>query len=221
MDTNTPNQATPEPTENAEDAVLEQQALAEPKVEDFRAQVITDYGLDPAAEGHEELIQKLTNDKVEAHKKLSTAIRQKRDWREKAQKPAETAAKETPAISINKSPAVEDVSKLARTVIDEALDEEKLNEIELSDEGKIDLRTYAKSKGITARQALKTDYFTYLKDREGKVKREEEASVSRSTTVTSAKTNFSLDKPPAVDMSTEEGRKKYHEWYDWASKQNG
>jgi hypothetical protein len=199
-----------------EDAALEAAALSETKADEIRAKVITDYGLDPAAEGHEDLIQKITADKLEERKKLATAIRQKKDWREKAQKPSETPATETPTEPKPK-PEVEDISKLVDAKLDERLDSQKLEEITLSDDAKEDLKAYAKSKGMTVRAAIKTDYYEFLTNSETRKQRDEDASTSRSTR-TAAKNTFDPDKPPTVDMSTPEGRETWDKYVEQLKK---
>ena len=65
----------------------EEEALKEVKDDDIRSSVIEKYGL--SEDDNSELIDKLVNDFRRGKKELSTAIRQKRDWRTKAQTPKE------------------------------------------------------------------------------------------------------------------------------------
>jgi hypothetical protein len=210
------NQVAPDLNEKPEDAALEQEALTEVKEDAIRAQVLTDLGI-ADIEDNAEYIDKIVAREKQHRQKLATAIRQKQGWREKAQKPT-PAAPERPIVREQSNTNVEDVEKLVDSRLDDRMDDAKLSEIELSDEAKAELKAYAKSKGITARQALKTDYFTFLKDAEDRKKREDEASISRDNKPP-APAKYSLDKPPQVDMSTPEGQAEWDKYMDWAIKQ--
>lgn len=201
--------------ETPEDAALETEALQETKEAEVRARVAAEFGLDPTNPDHLPFLDRITSDRLESHKKLSTAIRQKKAWREKAQKPTPTP-EEKPLEKI--TPPVVDISKEVDARLDARLDEEKLSEMDLSDEFKSELKAYAKAQGITARQALKSDYFTYLKDREQKAKREEEASAGSGHNPPARKT-FDPDKPPAIDPNDPESIKRYDDWFDGVSRQ--
>jgi predicted Zn-dependent protease len=211
------NNQVPEPIEKPEDAALEQEALSDVKEDAIRAKLLEEIGIADVDE-NAEYIDKLVAREKAQRQKFSTVVRQKINWREKAKQPA-PPAKEDPAVITKPKTEVEDVSKLVQSGIDAALDAEKLNEIELTDEAKSELKAYAQSKGITVRQALKSDYFTFLKKGEDDKKREEEASISGTSPKPAAKVSYSKDKPPEVDMSTPEGQAAYEKWFDWASKQ--
>lgn len=209
------NQVSPDLNEKPEDAALEQEALSEVKEDAIRAQVLTDLGLADVPE-NAEYIDKIVAREKDHRQKLATAIKQKQNWRSKAQKPTPTAVVTPTAPKPNAE--VEDVAKLVDSRLDERMDEEKLREVELPEEAKAELKAYAKAQGITARQALNSEYFTFLKTKADTKKREEDAAISR-TNKTPAKTAYSADKPPQVDMQTEEGRAEWDSWLAWASKQ--
>ena len=67
--------------------LAEEEALKEVPEDTIRSEVIEKYGL--TEDDNSELIDKLVGDTKEEQKKLSTAIRQKIDWRTKAQTPKE------------------------------------------------------------------------------------------------------------------------------------
>jgi hypothetical protein len=210
------NQVSPDLNEKPEDAALETQALAPTSDEAIRAKVLEKLSLADVPE-NEEYIAKLVDWQKEENKKLATAIRQKQGWREKATKPTPTAVV-TPAAP-KPTAEVPDVAQLVDARLNERLDEEKLREVTLTDEAKKELKAYAKAQNITAREALSTPYFQFLKDQEERKQREDDAAISR-TNKSPAKTAFSEDKPPAdLDMSTPEGQAKWDEWVAWASKQ--
>lgn len=211
----TQKQAATEPNENPEEAALEKEALAETGDAAIRARVLERLALAEVPE-NEEYIQKLVEWQKEENKKLATAIKQKINYREKAQKPTPTAVVTPAAPKTNAE--VPDVAALVDARLNERLDEVELSKSELPEEARKELKAYAKAQGITAREALSTPYFQFLKDREDAKKKEEDATISR-TNKTPAKTAYSVDKPPQVDMQTEEGRAEWDNWLAWASKQ--
>ena len=79
------------PAPSSEELKEEEEALKESKDEEIRSQIVEKYGLDEDLNG--ETIDKLVEDFKEQRKIFGKAIRQKRDWREKAvslsQKPKE------------------------------------------------------------------------------------------------------------------------------------
>lgn len=214
MDPNT--KVAPDLNEKPEDAALEQEALSEVKEDAIRAKVLEDLGLADVPD-NAEYIDKIVAREKDHRQKLATAIRQKQNWREKATKPTPTAVV-TPAAP-KPNAEVPDVTQLVDARLNERLDEEKLRELTLTDEAKKELKAYAKAQGITAREALATPYFQFLKAQEEQKQREDEAAISRANK-TPAKNAYSLDKPPAdLDMSTPEGQAEWDKWVAWASNQ--
>ena len=95
-----------EPIENLDASAIqaEEQILQGASEAEIRAQVIDKHGLDELE--HPELIDSLVADKLEEQKRLSTAIKQKRKWREKATKPPEDP-KPTPAKEVDPYPSTQ------------------------------------------------------------------------------------------------------------------
>jgi hypothetical protein len=211
---NNQNQEAQDLIDKPEDAALEQEALSDVKEDAIRAEVIEYLGIADVDENAEYIDKGVAREK-EHRQKLATAIQQKKRWREKAQT-LKPPAEERPIVSNQSKHDVEDVSKLVDERLNAHLDDEKLRETELSDEGKKELKAYAKAQGITARQALSSDYFTFLKGKEESKNREEDASVSRSSK-TPAKTHFDPDKPPTITATDPESVKKYEEWFNAVS----
>ena len=142
-----------------EELKQEEAALAESKEEEVRSKVIEELGLDETVDA--ELIAKLTSERLQHKKELSTAIRQKQGWRTKAQKPAEQKPPAEPAKPAS-PPEQVDVDKK----INDALNERDLKALDLSDELKDEIKTLAKVKGISYIEASKQPYILHLKEEE-------------------------------------------------------
>ena len=188
---------------NPEEEVTDEEYLKETGEEEIRRKVIEDYGLDEVEQI--DLIDQLTEKEMEFGKKLSTAIKQKRKWREEALK-KETPPKEEKKEEIPPS----DIEKL----IDERFDQRELDASNLSDELKKEAQVYAKVKGIRIKDALESSYIQHLKGEEEKKGREEEASLSFKAKSQAVK-DFSGKSPKDFDLSTEEGRKGFEEYKKW------
>lgn len=184
----------------------ETELLKETPADEVRLSIIEKYGLDEDA--NSELIERLVESETESGKRLSTAIKQKISWREKAQKPAPTEQKkeETP-----QPVPKDDVKKLISDTLTEALEERDLSSLDFSDELKKELKNYAKVSGLTVKQAMTSDYFIYLKDKEDKAEKVANASIGGKRRSPSRQ-EYSAEKPPKPDMSTKEGREEWAEY---------
>ena len=150
----------------SEEDLAEEEEMKEKGEDEIRQQIIEKYGLDELEQA--DLIDQLVEDHMEVKKKLSTAIKQKRNWREKAKKivpPTEGKIEENPPSDIER-------------LIDERFDQRELETFDLSDEIKKEVQAYAKARGIRIKEALNSDYVGFLKEKEEQKKKEEEASTS-------------------------------------------
>ena len=96
-------------------------------------------------------------------------------------------------------------------IVDRKLEERDLSSLEVSDELKKELKTYAKAGGLTLKQAMASDYFNFLKEKEAKTEKIENASIGGKRRAPSGQ-KFSAENPPKPDMSTPSGRA---EWADY------
>ena len=160
----------------------EEEALKVVSDDELRSQVIEKYGLEE--DDNPDLIDKLVEDRKEGQKNLSTAIRQKIDWRAKAQTPKEkeegTPPKETP-------PPQVDID----AVVNAKFEERDLALLDLGDEVKAEVKAYAKAKGVSVHEAAKSEYIGFLRTKEEDKIREREASASTKGTGKTAKRDFS------------------------------
>ena len=215
-----PNE-TPEIPE--EEKNLEKEALKETANEEIRSQIIENLGLDEDVDT--ELIDKLVERDNIGRKKLSTAIKQKILKREALEaemaKHAPTGQKigdkpQQSSAQLNK----EDILKEVDAKVDERLQTEQLNSFELSDELKKEVKSYAELKKISVKKALGSPYIQFMKQDEDNGKRNEAAGIE-SKHRTEAGLDYSQMKPSDFDMSTDDGRKGFHEYEKHIKKQLG
>ena len=185
-----------------EEDLADEEEIKETGENEIRQQIIEKYGLDEIEQP--DLIDQLVEDHFENKKKLSTAIKQKRKWREEAQK--KVSSKEEK--SEEKSPS--DIERL----IDERFDQRELDISDLSDELKKEVQAYAKVQGIRIKDALNSEYIGFLKGKEEQEKKEEEASTSFKRK-SQAGRDYSKMSPKDFDLTTEEGQKGFEEYKKW------
>lgn len=199
------------PDVTEEEKQQEEELLKETPATEVRKSVIESFGL--KEDDDKELIDKLVDDRTSRRKELSTAIKQKRTWREKAQ--TERKPEEKPETSTGPTgPAQtkkEDISKIVKETVNEELEGKELDAIDISDEAKTEIKAYAKVKGFRIKQVLESDFFKFIKERSDAAKKVEEAAIGGKHGAPTRQ-DFDVNKPPKPDMSTKEGRK---EWADW------
>ena len=196
----------PELTE--EEKSLEEEALKESPSEEVRSQVVKDLGLNEDTDT--DLIDKIVEGKTKELKKLSTAIKQKRSWREKAQSSKEQKKEDKPQ-QLSAQLTEEELLKKVDAKVDERLQKQELSSLELSDELKEEVKSYAELKKMSIKEALNSPYLQFRKQEEEKQQRNNAASIG-SKRKAGAKINYDQMKPTDFDMSTEEGRKEFHEY---------
>ena len=182
--------------------IKQDEALSKEPVEsEIRQSVIQEFGLDEEID--EDLISKLISKEIVNHKKLSTAITQKINWRKKATEPEKEV--------ITKKDVSED--DILRKV-DERFEQRELESIDLSDELKTEVKNYAKLNGVSIKQAMNSSYITFIKGEHDKKAKSEEASISLTRKTKSVK-DYANTSPADFDLSTEDGRKDFGEYKKW------
>lgn len=189
--------------ELAAELVAEQEATKEVKEEEVRASIIAEYGFDEVDDA--ERIDKLVAKEVEHSKKLSSAIGQKIKHRTEAEELRKKVA--TPQDKTNVlDPEILD--KKFDEKFNERMEKLELEALDYSDEIKSEIKKVSKTQGISVKQAVRDPYIAFKISEAEKEQKTNEASISR-THKTYGKKSFSIDNPPEVDMSTEEGRKEW------------
>lgn len=180
----------------AEELQEEEIALKDSKEEEIRNSVIEKYGLDE--EDNKELIDKLTKDFVAQRKSFGKVVSQKRSYREALHK------SNPPKQDDQKPKATDDVEKL----VEEKLFNRDLDELDVSDTLKDEIKNVCKIKNIGIRKALKDPYITFLQKQEEDEKKLDKSIISGSKKngkPVVVDTSKPLD-PADFDMSTKEGR---------------
>lgn len=198
-----------------EEQKAEQEALAEKKEDEVRASIISDLGFDEVSDADK--IDKLVAKEMENHKKLSTAIGQKIKHRTTADElrkkvPMENTQKKGENLSD------EDLQKKIGEGVTATLEQRDLEALEYSDELKAEIKKVAQIQGVSIKKAL-SDPYVQAKITQYKRDVEAEGASVRQKGGKGGSTSFKVNDPPDVDMSTEDGRKKYEEWKSWAKKQ--
>lgn len=200
---------TKEPT--AEELAAEQTALAsseDSKKEEIKQELIKEFGWDET--DNAAVLEKAIERELKSRKALATAIRQKIDRRNEANelrnaaKPAD--ASKTSDIDIDKK-------------LDERLAQRDLEALDLPDNLKAEVKKVSTTLGISIKQALAEPYLDF------KIKEHEKATKVDNATIGKSKgggggtsSNFDINTPPDVDMTTKEGREKWDAWKAEAKK---
>ena len=180
--------------------------LAENEVRD---EIIEKYGL--SEDDNSELIDKLVEDKIVAHKKFSTAISQKINWRTKAQDLEKGKPEPKPEV---KDTTITKTEVFDENKIVEVLEKRDLEALELSDELKKEVQTYAKVQGISIKKALSSDYIKFRQEQDEKKDKITNASLGSNRKGTSKK-DFSKMKPTDFDLRTPEGREEHSKYQEF------
>jgi len=182
-----------------EEQNAEKEMTTEVTDEQLRAKVVEDYALEDN-DDNKSFIEKILNERKEHHSKLSTAIKQKIDWRTKAtSKPADDKGKG--------SLKPEDVEKM----VEAKFADRELASLPYSDKVKTEIKEMAAFKHISIGEASKIPYITTMIADEVKEERLKNGSPKHTSTggsVSVIDPSKPLN-PNDFNMNTEEGRKEW------------
>lgn len=187
----------------------EQEALVEAKSDEVRQSIIQDLGL--SENDNPDLVDKLVNREIEYRKKLSTAVRQKIDWRTKAQGAATEPKSKATSKSTEFDP--EAIRQETAATVRQELEQRDLDEMPHPDNIKEEIKLLAKAKGVSVRVAEKDSYIQFKLEEHRKEERANEAASNGSP---KGKTGIVVDTSKPLnaadfDFSTEEGRKAWQD----------
>jgi len=129
-------------------------------------------------------------------------------------KKAEDKAKnksESPTDKVEVKTDTSDIANIVGQEVQKVLDSQVLDALEVRDDTKKSLKSFANAEGLTINEAMKSDYFIYLKEKDEKAQKVDEASLGKKQG-TPSKRNFDLKNTPKVDMSTDEGQETWKAW---------
>lgn len=191
------------PLESQEELNAEKD-MVEDSEDTLREKLAEQLGLDPDEQS--DVLDRAVKLKQEDNKRLSKAIEQKRKYREQLFTTKKTETTSQP--STNETP---DVDALFEQKFNERMEKIELDNLDLPDDLKAEVKEVAKLKGISIREAANSSYILYKKQEFEQAERIKNATPTRKGggkyIVDPSKP---LD-PSDFDMSTEEGRKAWDE----------
>jgi hypothetical protein len=194
-----------------EEQNAEAEAQKEVNVDELKTKVTEKFGLDPESQG--ELIDKLVEQEKAHREKLSGAIKQKINYRNKFK---EVASKKPDAnTSGGKDPNKEtpDIDKLVDEKLNARMEQRDLESLGLTDEIQTEVKELAQLKGISVREAAKLPYIVSRVEAVQREERLKKGTPKRSNNG-SYVPNVDLTKPlnpQDFDLESEEGRKAWKE----------
>ena len=113
-------------------------------------------------------------------------------------------------------PKESDISKIVAT----EFEKRELENLDLSDELKKEVATYAKVQGISVKKALSSEYISFLKEKEEKKEKNNNASLGSNRKGTTKK-DYSEKKASDFDLRTPEGRAEHAKFQEHIKEQLG
>ena len=104
-------------------------------------------------------------------------------------------------------------------IVDATLEKRDLDSLDLSDELKKEVSTYAKLQNISVKKALNSEYISFLKDKEEKKERIDNASLG--TKRKAVKKDYSDMKASDFDLKTTEGKAEFAKYEQYLREQLG
>ena len=189
---------------------VEEEALKETPMEEIKKEMIEKFGL--TEEDNSELIDKLVNDKLEERKKLGTAIKQKRSWREKYVSIKPEDEKKEVKKETKKDFSQTDIDALVEQKLNERFIEKEIESAELSDELKAEVKSYAALNKVSIKQALNSEYIMFQVNKAKEKAELEDASIDSKHDKAKTNKNFKDMEMTDFDVTTEQGRKDWDEY---------
>lgn len=186
-----------------EEQNAEKEYTKEVSEDELRESLSTDLGLDPEEDG--DILDKLVEREKSQREKLSTAIKQKINWRTKAQATSDKPGEEKPDPGDNSN-----IGELVAQKVAETLEERDLASLKVSDTIKDKIKTLSKLEGITIKEASNNEIIKEMIARDKAT--EDIVNSSTGKKSGSAKTRIDANNPPDPDnynFDTEDGRKAW------------
>ena len=198
---------TPTPEEIKQEEQEEEEILATPEEAKIREKLVEDLGLDPDVDA--DLIDRLAKKELEDRKRFGKVVGQKRKWRGLAQKKPEVETKKD-------QPIKGEEKYITKEDLDERDFKGELNSLDVSDELRKQVESYARLSKCSPKEALKSSYITFLKGEEDKKAEEVEAGAGGIRRTHTGKDISKVKKEEMkasdFDFSTKEGRDAYEQW---------
>lgn len=193
----------------AEEQKADAEALKETHEDELRASLAAEFGFSPDEDG--EVLDKLVQRELGHKKNLSTAIKQKQSWRQRAE--SFTNEDKPSGTGQNSNKQEPDLDSIVSKRVSQELSKRELESLNLPDSIKTEVEKIAKFEGISVNEAANSDYIKFKVDEFRKAERIKNATPSRSG-AKSYSASYDPSKPPNpgdFDFSTEEGRKAWNQ----------
>lgn len=187
--------------ESAEELEAEKGHLAEVKEDEIRSNIVKEFGFDPEAD--KERIEKLVQKELGYKKTISTAIGQKVKYRSKV---TELSQNNPPKPKDGEKPPVD-----VNTAVNEALEKERLDDMEYPDDIKAIIKSVATVNKISVKKAVLDPYVVSKIEAWKKDKGADDAAAGRKNQNSGGNGVDDLEIPD-FDLTTEEGRKGWDNW---------
>lgn len=193
-----------------EERTAEEEAAKEVTSDELRAKIADELGINPDEQS--ELLDKLVEREDKRNREFKNVIRQKRDWREKAQRASETPKGDAGGKGKSQNNETPDIGALVSQTVREVLEARDIESLGLSDELKAEVKDLAKVKGISVREAAQLPYIQSRKAEIEKAERIKQATPKRSNNGTYTVT-YDASKPlNPEDFKTPDGNLDVKAW---------
>jgi len=193
----------------------DEEALKEVEENDLRTELAEGLGLDPESEEQAELLDKLVEHELANRDKLSGAIRQKRKWRDRAEKKFDSENPDDSGGKAKKDGNANEDGESFDDKFEKKMAEIELKRMSLPDEIEQEVKDLAKLKGISVREAAEHPIIIAMKQ-----DYEKEQGVANATPTRSKKGSYGsvIDPSKPLDpndaryegFSTKEGVEKWN-----------
>lgn len=208
-----------------EEQNAEEEMTREVNDDELREKLADEFGLDP--DDQADLLDRIVEREKSNHEKLSGAIKQKINWREKAKQLTEKPTDTPKERNKPESQETPDIEELFEKKFQEKMEERELEGLNLPDDLRTKVKTLSKLEGISIREAAQHSYIKQLIEDAEKAKRLVDATPKRSNkgnTVLKYDPSKPLN-PSDFDFDSEEGVKAWNKAKEarneWKKNQRG
>ena len=187
----------------SDEQIAEQETQAVAEGAEFRAKIVSELGLveDDTNKG---FIDKVVEREAGLRKGFGKLLGNYKKLKSTVKPPQQSQQQQPQPLD------AETIRKQTEDTVNQQLEQRDLNEMDYPDEIKEQIKTVAKIKNVSVRQAAKDPYIQHLVSQAIAEGRVQEAAIPRTQTSTSSAKPLDTTKPE-FDMSTPEGRKAFQD----------
>lgn len=194
----------------SDEAIAEQEKEAVAEGAELRSQVAAALGI-ADDEANKELLDKAVTRESGLRKGYGTLLGKYKGLKTKVKPAPQQAPQQQQQSQQGKALTPEEIRQQAEATVTQQLEQRDLDEMELPDDIKSEIKSVAKIKGISVRKAAQDGYIQHLIEKAVAENRITDAALP-STRRAAPAARPGNAAAPKFDMSTEEGRKAFNEW---------